>query len=101
MSEAEKSLAPYRAQIDKIDAQMAALLAERLICVEKATDIKHALGLPARTPGRIEAILTHVRQLARQQNLHEDLAVTVWRALTDWLLAYETQRLTTPPSSRT
>ncbi|WP_323038274.1 chorismate mutase [Gemmobacter sp.] len=82
-----------RAEIDRLDAALVALLAERSGFIDRAAQIKAGNGLPARIPGRVEEVVANVRRLAAAGGLAPDLAEDLWRRLIDWSIAREEAHL--------
>ncbi|MFK8251109.1 chorismate mutase [Ancylobacter terrae] len=93
LPENERALAPLRAEIDAIDRELVALLARRLGVVEKVIAVKRAEGIAALLPERIEDVVTKVRAQAQANGTPPDLAETLWRAMIEWVVAYEEERL--------
>jgi len=87
------SMADVRAGIDRIDAALVALLAERAGYIDRAAEVKAALGLPARIGWRVEEVVANVRARAVAGGLDPDLAEALWRRLIDWSIAREEARL--------
>lgn len=87
------SLAPLRAEIDAVDAEIVRLLARRMAIVERVVAIKRREGIPALLPGRVEDVACRVRQEAADAGAPPDLAETVWRAMMGWIIAHEDERL--------
>ncbi len=83
-----------RAGIDRIDAAIVALLAERAAHIDRAAEIKAAVGLPARIEARVEAVVARVQAAAR--GLPPDLAEDLWRRLIEWSIAREERALGQP-----
>ncbi|HMO30560.1 chorismate mutase [Enterovirga sp.] len=86
-------LAPLRAEIDICDAEIVALLARRMEIVERVIAIKSGHGIPALLPDRVEDVVARVRGEAGRDGVPPDLVETVWRAMMDWIIAYEDERL--------
>ena len=78
-----------RALIDRIDARLVALLAERTACIDRAAQIKSDVGLPARIEARIEEVVAKVRAEAAGRDLDPDLVEGIWRPLMEWSIARE------------
>lgn len=86
-------MAEVRAEIDRIDAQLVALLAERASYIDRAAELKPALGLPARIEDRVEEVVARVRVSAMAEALDPDLAEALWRRLIDWSIAREEAKI--------
>lgn len=84
-----RTMAEVRAEIDRVDAAMVALLVERAGYIDRASALKPALGLPARIDGRVEEVVAKVRARAMAEGLDPVLAETLWRHLIDWSIARE------------
>jgi isochorismate pyruvate lyase len=78
-----------RAEIDRVDAALVALLAERTAYIDRASDLKPALGLPARIEDRVEEVVVKVRVRAEAEGFDPALAEALWRRLIDWSIARE------------
>lgn len=83
------TMADIRAEIDRLDADLVALLAERTAYVDRAAAIKPAARLPARIAPRVEEVVANVRGHATARGLPPDLAEDLWRRLIDWSIARE------------
>lgn len=77
-----------RAEIDRIDVALVALLAERFGYVRRMAELKRSPA-DAYDEDRIEAVLTLVRREAEVRGLDVDLADGLWRKLIDWNVAFE------------
>ena len=82
------SLADVRANIDRLDRAIVALLAERAGYVTQAAGFKQTRGAVVDVP-RIEEIVTKVRALAAQHATDPDLVERIYRAMIDAFIAYE------------
>jgi len=78
-----------RAEIDRLDGALIALLVERAGYIDRAAVVKAGAGLPARIDARVEQVVANVRAAALAQGLSTDLAETLWRQLIDWSIARE------------
>ena len=83
------TMAEVRAEIDRINAALVALLAERTTYIDRAAQLKPALGLPARIEDRVEEVVAKVRATAMARGVDPDLAEGLWRRLIDWSIARE------------
>jgi isochorismate pyruvate lyase len=86
-------MAELRAQIDRLDRQLIALLAERAGYIDRAAQLKPAEGLPARIGPRVNEVKANVRAEAVAKGLDPDLAEGVWSQLIDWSIAREEKTL--------
>ena len=77
-----------RAEIDRLDAELLALFAQRHRYVTRMAQIKTDPH-EARDPVRIEAVINKVRDRSLALDLDEDQAELVWRTLIDWNIKYE------------
>ena len=83
------TMAELRAEIDRIDAGLVDLLAERITYIDRAAELKPGLGLPARIDDRVEEVVAKVRASAVARGVDPDLAEALWRRLIDWSIARE------------
>ena len=58
-----------RAEIDRIDAELVALLARRVACIDRAVVLKRRAGLPARIEPRVEEVARNARDVAAEWGL--------------------------------
>lgn len=87
------SLADVRAETDRVDRAIVALLAERSRYVAQVMRFKTTAADVA-APRRAERVIANVRDLAREQGADPDLAEQVYRAMIAWFIAYELAALT-------
>ena len=95
------TMAEVREGIDRLDAALIALLAERAAFIDRAAEIKEDIGWPARIDARVEQVVDNVRRHAAAAGLSPDLAERLWRQLIDWSIAREEQRLGPDQDHRT
>ncbi|MFU8897865.1 chorismate mutase [Roseinatronobacter thiooxidans] len=88
-----RNMAELRVQIDRLDRQLIALLAERAGYIDRAAQLKPAEGLPARIGARVNEVKANVRAEAVAKGLDPDLAEGVWSQLIDWSIAREEKTL--------
>lgn len=86
-----KSLAQVREQIDRIDAQIVQLLAERGGYVLAAARFKTSAE-DVRAPQRVEQVIARVRALAEQQGALPDVVERVYRELIEAFTEAEHRR---------
>ena len=82
-----------RQQIDRLDRDLVALLAERAGYIDRAAQIKIECGLPARITDRVEQVVSNLLNHAASAGLSEDLVETLWRELMEWAIAREEAQL--------
>ena len=75
-----ESLAQVREQIDRIDAQIVQLLAERGGYVLAAARFKRSAA-EVRAPQRVEQVIARVRALAEQRGAMPDVVERIYREL--------------------
>ena len=83
------TMAEIRAEIDRLDAELVALFAERTGYIDRASQIKAGVGLPARIDARVEEVVANVRRHAVAQGLPPDQIEKLWRRLIDWSIERE------------
>jgi isochorismate pyruvate lyase len=77
-----------RGEIDRLDAALVALLAQRQAYIERAAAIKttrHAV----RDEARVEDVIAKVLAEARAKGLNVSIAEPVWRTLVECSIAHE------------
>ena len=81
-------MAELRAEIDRIDRALVALLAERQGYIERAAVLKTDRGR-VHDDARIEDVVAKVLAAARQAGLSPDIAEPVWRTLIARCIAHD------------
>ena len=83
MSEARaRTLDDLRKEIQRVDAAIIELLAERMSFVRTIGEIKRDQGKAVVDPAREAAVVAHVAQLAREKGLPEaDVRELFWRIM--------------------
>jgi chorismate mutase len=81
-AEDTRALAALREEIERIDAGIVQLVADRVRLVREVGRIKAARGLPILDPAREAAVVTRASALARDANLPEDdVRALFWRLM--------------------
>ncbi len=94
-SEAEAALARLRGEIERVDAALVALIAERVRLAGQVGDAKRALGRSTLDPVREAAVVRRAGALARDAGLDEEAVRAVfWQLMA---LARRTQDGDAPP----
>ena len=83
------TMAELRAEIDRVDAALVALFAERTSFIDRAVQIKTEVGLPARIGARVEEVVANVRRHASAHGLPPDKIEKLWRKVIEWSIARE------------
>jgi len=83
------TMAELRLEIDRLDAALVDLLAERTAMIDRAIELKPGEGLPARIETRVEDVVAKVRARAMVAGLSPDLAETLWREMMEFFIARE------------
>lgn len=84
-----ETMADLRVCIEQIDSELVSLLAERERYTDRAPDLKAREGIAANAPGRVEAVLTNVREKAQARGLDPELAEAMWRIMIETVIARE------------
>ena len=87
------SIADLRQEIDVVDEKLIKLMAERQRLVEAIITVKHAEGIPARVPARVDYVIDRARVLARAHHLDPALAESIWTEMVEWFVAHEERTL--------
>lgn len=86
-----RDMAELRAEIDRLDRELVAMLAERQGYIERAAEIKQDRNV-VRDEARIEDVVAKVLVAARKAGLDPKIAEPVWRTLIDRCIAHEFDR---------
>jgi len=86
-------MAPVRAEIDRLDRELVALLVARAACIDRAIAVKAAERLPARITPRVEEVVANVREAAAESGLDGALVEALWRQIIEWSIAREERAL--------
>jgi isochorismate pyruvate lyase len=88
-----RDMTEVRAEIDRIDAALVALIAERFGYVERAWQIKLAEKAAANVPWRNQQVIDRVRARAAELGVPPDLCEALWRQMIGWFIQYEEEKL--------
>jgi len=81
-----------RAQIDRIDAELVDLIAQRFGYVDRAWQLK-ADPNDAYVPWRIQQVIDKVKVRAKEKGLPPELTEALWRQMIGWFVQYEEEKL--------
>ncbi len=91
-----QDMSEVRAEIDRLDAALVDLLAERWTYVDRAWQLKRSPA-EATVPWRIQAVIDQVRERATEKGLPPSLAEALWRQIIGWGIQYEEEKLKERP----
>ena len=83
-----QTMTDIRREIDRVDAVLVRLLAQRLTYIERAGHIKTD-RTKVRDEARIADVLAKVEAASERENFPYTIAEPVWRALMDGCIAHE------------
>ena len=82
-----------RSEIDRIDAKLVDLIAERFGYVDRAWQLKIKSAEGAVVPWRIQQVIDKVRAQATDKGVSPDLCEALWRQMIGWFIQYEEEKL--------
>src|SRR5262245_66646344 len=88
-----RDMTDVRVEIDRIDAALVDLIAERFGFVERAWQLKLEARQEANVPWRNQQVIDKVRTRAADKGVPPDLCEALWRQLIGWFLQYEEETL--------
>ena len=83
-----RTMAELRAEIDRLDAALVGLLAQRQAYIERAAAIKSSREA-VRDEARVEEVIAKVLAEARAKGLNVSIAEPVWRTLIEYSITHE------------
>ena len=87
------TMTEVRAEIDRVDDALVALIAERFGYVERAWQIKLDLKQEANVPWRNQQVFDRVRKMAEERGIPPDMCEALWRQMVGWFIQYEEEKL--------
>lgn len=88
-----QDMSDVRAEIDRLDAALVALIGERFGYVERAWQIKQKESSAANVPWRNQQVVDKVRARAEEVGVPPDLCEALWRQMIGWFIQYEERKL--------
>jgi len=88
-----RDMTELRAEIDRIDASLVDLVAERFGYVERAWQLKLEARQEASVPWRNQQVIDKVRARATSKGVPPDLCEALWRQMIGWFIQYEEEKL--------
>jgi isochorismate pyruvate lyase len=85
-------MSDVRDEIDRIDAALVDLIAERFGFVDRAWQLKKNPG-EAYVPWRIQQVIDKVKVRASDKGLPPELTEALWRQMIGWFVQYEEEKL--------
>ncbi|EIE52344.1 chorismate mutase [Salipiger aestuarii] len=82
-------MAELRAEIDRIDRELSAVLAHRARVISRAAELKADNGWPARIDTRVDEVVANARANAARDGWDPDLAQYIWTELVEWSIRRE------------
>jgi len=89
-------MSEVRREIDRIDTELVALIAERFGYVDRAWQLKLKSSEGAVVPWRIQQVIDRVRAEAASRDLPPEMVEMVgamWRNMIGWFVQYEEEKL--------
>ncbi|MEH6789461.1 chorismate mutase [Parasphingorhabdus sp.] len=86
-----ETMTDVREQVDRIDAEIIALMAQRFACMDAAARIKQDRTI-VRDEVRKAAVLQNVKQLAEQARIPVPTMAAIWEMLVETSIGYELQK---------
>lgn len=86
-------MSEVRAEIDRLDAELVDLIAQRFGYVDRAWQIKQRGPEGAVVPWRIQQVIDKVRARADEKGVSPALIEALWRQMIGWFIQYEEERL--------
>jgi isochorismate pyruvate lyase len=87
-----RDMGEVRDEIDRIDASLVDLIAERFSYVDRAWQLKSNPG-DAYVPWRIQQVIDKVKGRAKERGLPPELTEALWRQMIGWFVQYEEEKL--------
>ena len=83
-----QNMTELRAEIDRLDRTLVALLADRQTYIERAAEIKTSRSV-VHDQARIDDVVAKILAAAKEAGLSPAIAEPVWRTLVDRCIAHE------------
>ena len=83
-----KNMSDVRQQVDRIDAELVALLKDRFACMDAAARIKQTRET-VRDEQRKAAVIAHVKEMAAEAAIPVPTIAAIWEMLVETSISYE------------
>lgn len=86
-----ETMTDVREQVDRIDAEIITLMAQRFACMDAAARIKQDRNV-VRDETRKAAVLQNVKRLAEEARIPVPTMAAIWEMLVETSIGYELQK---------
>ena len=86
-----ETMTDVREQVDRIDSEIIALMAQRFACMDAAARIKQDRNV-VRDETRKAAVLQNVKKLAEEARIPVPAMAAIWEMLVETSISYELQK---------
>ena len=86
-----ETMTDVREQVDRIDAEIIALMAQRFACMDDAARIKQDRNV-VRDETRKATVLQNVKRLAEEARIPVPTMAAIWEMLVETSIGYELQK---------
>jgi isochorismate pyruvate lyase len=86
-------MSQVRSEIDRIDAALVDLIAERYGYVDRAWQLKMTTQEGAVVQWRIQQVIDRVKARASEKNMPPEMVGAQWRNMIGWFVQYEEEKL--------
>ncbi|MGB5485583.1 chorismate mutase [Parasphingorhabdus sp.] len=86
-----ETMTDVREQVDRIDGELIALMAQRFACMDAAARIKQDRNV-VRDETRKAAVLENVKRLAQDARIPVPTMAAIWEMLVETSISYELQK---------
>ena len=86
-----ETMTDVREQVDRIDAEIIALMAQRFACMDAAARIKQDRNV-VRDETRKATVLQNVKRLAEEARIPVPTMAAIWEMLVETSIGYELQK---------
>ncbi|MDY5588395.1 MAG: chorismate mutase [Arcanobacterium sp.] len=83
VDEAHAELLKYRHAIDKCDAELVHIVAQRFAITERVGQLKARVGLPVTDAEREAQQVQRIEELSQEQGLDPEIMLAIWRVMAD------------------
>lgn len=88
-----KTMDEVRSEIDRVDAALVDMLAERWAYIDRMWELKRAEAAAASVPWRNREVIDKVRARAAEKGMPPEMAEALWRQIIGWGIQYQDEKL--------